>query len=98
MATTVQKTIRVTQEQWDRVDYAAKARNVTPNHLLVELAMEALKRRDCPRSEAEIHHLRSAMIAAQAIARDMIAEGREDQVEEIRRDISRISPHLPQLT
>ena len=93
MANTVQKTVRVTQKQWERVKNAAIERNITPNHALVELAMEALDRRDWPRTEKEIHLLRSAMFAAQAIARDMTAGGREEEVEEIRRNISEIAPH-----
>ena len=40
--------------------------------------MEALERREWPRTEAEIHLLRSAMFAAQAIIRDMEAAGREE--------------------
>ena len=92
MATTVQKTVRVTHEQWDRVENAARVRNITPNQLLVELAMETLDRREWPRTESEIYLLRSAMFTAQAIAHDMIADGREREVQKIRRDISTIVP------
>ena len=35
------------------------------------------------------------MFAAQAIARDMEATGRGDEIAEIARDISRIAPELP---
>ncbi len=34
-------------------------------------------------------------ITAQAIARDMIAAGREDKLEQIRRDVSQLAPDLP---
>ena len=50
--------------------------------------MEALDRREWPRTDLEIQLLRSSVFTAQAIARDMIAAGREDEVEEIRRNIS----------
>ena len=95
MAKTLQKNIRITSEQWDRIETAATERGVTANQLLVELAVEALDRREWPRTELEIRMLRSSMFAAQAIARDMIVAGREDEVEAIRQDISQIAPELP---
>ena len=95
MAKTLQKNIRVPSEQWDRIETAATERGVTANQLLVELAVEALDRREWPRSELEIHLLRSCMFTAQAIARDMIAAGRADEVDTIRRNISQIAPELP---
>ena len=66
MAQTVQKNIRLTPEQWERIEQAADERGISANQLLVELAMEALDRRQWPRTEAEIHLLRSAMFTAQA--------------------------------
>ena len=39
--------------------------------------------------------LRSAMFAAQAIARDMEAAGRGDEIADIARNISRVAPELP---
>ncbi len=95
MAKTLSKTVRVTEAQWNRVETAARKRNDSPNHLLVQLAMEALDRREWPRTELEIHLLRSSLFTAQAIARDMIAKGRSDEIEEIRREISRIAPDVP---
>ena len=95
MATTVQKTVRVTQKQWDRVKNAIENQSVSPNQLLVELAMEALDRREWPRTESEIRLLRSALFSAQAIARYMIDHGRKDEVEEIRLNISQFVPSLP---
>ena len=59
------------------------------------LAMEALDRHEWPRTELEIQLLRSTLFTAQATARDMIADGREHEFDEIRREISRISPDLP---
>ena len=96
MVQTVQKNIRVTPEQWQRIEKAADERRVSANQLLVELAMEALDGRQWPRTEAEIHLLRSAMFTAQAMARDMAAAGRGDEIEEIARNISKIAPELPE--
>lgn len=98
MARTMSKTVRVTDEQWNRVETAARNRNQSPNNLLVQLAMEALDRRDWPRNELEIRLLRSTLFTAEVTARNMIAEGRENEVEEIRRDISRFAPKFPDNT
>ena len=95
MVQTLQKNIRVTPEQWQRIEKAADERGTSANQLLLELAIEALDRRQWPRTEAEIHLLRSAMFTAQAIARDMTAAGRGDEIAEIARNISRIAPELP---
>ena len=94
MPMTLSKTVRVTEAQWNRVENAAGKRNLSPNHLLVQLAMEALDHREWPRTELEIHLLRSSLFTAQATARDMIANGRREEIEEIRREISRIAPDL----
>ena len=96
MVQTVQKNIRVTPEQWQRIEKAADERGVSANQLLVELALEALDRREWPRTEAEIHLLRSAMFTAQATARDMAAAGRSEEIEEIARAISKVAPELPE--
>ena len=95
MAKTLSKTVRVTEALWNRVENAAKKRNESPNHLMVQLAMEALDRHEWPRTVLEIQLLRSTLFTAQAMARDMIAKGREEEIDEIRRDISRIAPELP---
>ena len=95
MTKTISKTGRVTDEQWNRIENAVVDSKQSPNHLLVELAMEALDRRESPRSELEIQILRSTLFTAQAMARKMIAEGREDEVEEIRQNVSKIAPDLP---
>ena len=95
MPKTLSKTVRVTEDQWSRVEQTARKRNESPNHLLVQLAMQALDRREWPRTELEIHLLRSSLFTAQAMARDMIATGRKKELYEIRRDISRIAPDLP---
>ena len=95
MARTLQKNTRVTPEQWKRIENAARERDVSANRLMVELAMEALDRREWPCTEHEIRMFRSCMFTAQAMARDMIAAGRGEEVEEIRRDISTVTPDLP---
>ena len=95
MAQTLQKNIRVTSEQWERIEMAAREREVSPNQLVIELAINALDRRKWPSTTAEIHLLRSAMFAAQAIALDMEKAGREDEIEQISRTISEVAPELP---
>ena len=98
MAKTLSKTVRVTEAQWNRVENMARKRNESPNHLLVRLAIEALDRREWPRTELEIHLLRSSLFTAQAMARNMIAAGREEEIEAIRREISKIAPEPPPAT
>ena len=95
MASTLQKQIRVTAEQWQRIEEAARDRKVSPNQLVVDLAIETLERPEWPVTEAEIYLLRSAMFAAQAIALDMQKAGRKDEIEKISRTISKIAPELP---
>ena len=95
MAKTLSKTVRVTEALWNRVENVARKRNESPNHLLVTLATEALDHLEWPRAELEIHLLRSSLFTAQAMARNMIATGRQEEIEEIRREISRIAPELP---
>ena len=95
MAQTIQKNIRFTTEEWKRVEKEAEKRNISPNRLVVELAMEGLEHREWPRTEAEIHLLRSSMFTAQAIIRDMEKAGREDEIEQISLAISEVAPELP---
>ncbi len=54
MAETLTRTIRVTPEQWVRIEKIAKDRDVSANRLVVELVMEALDRREWPRTELDI--------------------------------------------
>ena len=98
MVQTLQKNIRVTSAQWDRIEDAARKRDVSPNKIVIELTIEALDRRNWPSTAAEIHLLRSAMFAAQAIALDMEKAGRVDEIDRISRTISEIAPELPQPT
>jgi hypothetical protein len=96
MTRTLQKNIRVRPEQWERLEDAARERDTTANQLLLELAMEALDRREWPKTDLEILMLRSCVFTAQAAVRDMIAAGRGDEVEEIERAISAVAPAMPE--
>ena len=49
MAQTQQRNIRFTAEQWERIENAAHEREVSPNQLVADLALEALDRREWPR-------------------------------------------------
>ena len=91
---TINKHIRVLPEQWERIEQAAQGTALTANQLVIELAIEALDRREWPRTEAEIRVARASLFAAQAIARDLIAAGRENEVAEIRDFISTIVPDV----
>ena len=86
------KHIRVRPEQWGMIVQAAEGTALTANQLVIELAIEALNRRKMFSPEAEIRVVRSSLFTAQAIARDMVAAGRKDEVEEIRAFISTIVP------
>ena len=92
MAGTVNKHIRIDEEIWKRLEAAAKDCETTANRLLAELAAQWLENREWPRTDVQIQVARSSLFTAQAIARDMIAAGREKEIEEIRRDISWMVP------
>ena len=48
------KHVRIAPEQWERLERAAQGTPHSPNQILVELAMEALDRRDWPSTEVEM--------------------------------------------
>ena len=58
------RTIRVTPEQWDRIEKIAKDRDVSANRLVVELVMESLERRGWPHTELDIQVAKAALFAA----------------------------------
>ena len=89
---TVKKNLRVRPGEWERIERAAEGTALSANQLVMTLAMEALDRREGPRSVAELRVARASLFAAQALARDLIAAGREGEVEEIRAFISTIVP------
>ena len=62
---------------------------------MISATLEVIEGREWPRTEAEIHLLRSAMFTAQAIIRDMEKAGREEEIEGISRSISEVAPELP---
>ncbi len=92
MAETLTRTIRVTPEQWERIEKTAKDRNISANRLVVELVMEALDRREWPRTELDIQVAKAALFAGQVLRRGLIADGRKDEVEEILQFVSSLVP------
>ena len=95
MGNTINKHIRVDEEHWKRIEKAAQERGISPSRLMTSATIEAIEGREWPHTEAEIHLLRSAMFTAQAIIRDMERAGREEEIEQISRNISEVAPELP---
>ena len=79
MSKTPARHIRIDELHWRRIESLANERGTTPNQLLVELAVEALNRREWPQNPLRIQMLRSCPFTAQATARDMIAAGRGEE-------------------
>ena len=92
IAQTLQKNIRFTSEQWERIESAARKRVVSTNQLVIDLAIESFEPHKWPRTETEIAVARASLFTAQTFARDLIAAGREAEVQEIRGYISTIVP------
>ena len=90
----LEKRIRVTPGQWDRLQEAAQGTSLNANQLMVELAIEALDRREWPATEAEIRMYRASLFTAQVLARDLIDTGREEKLAEIRRHVLQMAPEL----
>ena len=84
----LRKHVRIAPEQRERLEQAAQATPHSPAQILVELAMEALDRREWPGTEVEMCVARTLLFTAQAIALDPIAAGREKEVQEIRDFVS----------
>ena len=95
MGNTINKHIRVDQDHWRRIEKAAHERGISPSRLMISATLEAIEGREWPRTEVEIHLLRSAMFTAQAIIRDMERAGREEEIQAISRNISEVAPELP---
>ncbi len=91
----LEKRVHVTSGQWDRLQEAARGTSLTVNQLMVELAMEALDRREWPTTEAEIRMYRASLFTAQVLARELIDTGHEKKLAEIRRHVSQMAPELP---
>ena len=95
MGNTLNKHIRVDENHWERIEAAANQRGISPSRLIIEAALQNIEGREWPRTEAEIRMFRSCLFTAQAMARDLIAAGREKDLEEIRRHVSQLAPELP---
>jgi len=89
---TLHKHIRVLPEQWERIEAASAGTLQTANQLVIELAIEALDHRQWPNTRARIHVARASLFTAQVLARDLIAQGRQNEVQEIRAFISTLVP------
>ena len=76
----LKKHIRVSPEQWERIERAAEGTAFTANLLVIELAMETLDWRESPQTEEEARVARASLFSAQVLARDLIANGRELEV------------------
>ena len=85
------KHVRIAPEQWERLERAAQGTPHSPNQILVELAMEALDRRDWPSTEVEMRVARASLFTAQAIALDLIAAGRDKEVQDARALLNEIA-------
>ena len=86
VAHTVNKHIRIDEELRQRLEEAARELGTTPNRLLAELAQRWLEKRAWPTTEAEIQVARASLFAAQAIAHDMMAAGRGQEIDEMSAD------------
>lgn len=95
MGNTINKHIRIDEEIWERLETAARESDTTANRLLANLAAQWLENREWPQTEVQIKVARASLFAAQAIARDMIVSGRQDEIDKIREFISTILPEAP---
>ena len=94
MGNTINKHIRVDEEHWRQIENAAHERGISPSRLMISSTLDVIEGREWPRTEAEIHLLRSAMFTAQAIIRDMERDGREEEIEQISKSLSEVAPEL----
>lgn len=78
--------IRILPEQWRRVERAAEGTTHAANQLLVASRW----RFSTIASHSVLKVASASLFTAQAIARKLIAEGRENEVQEIREFISTI--------
>jgi hypothetical protein len=92
MPRTVNKHIRIDEELWKRLEAAAGEQDVSANRLLAEFAERWLESREWPQSEVQIRVARASLFAAQAIALDMIAAGRKNEVDQILEYVATIVP------
>ena len=92
MPRTINKHIRIDEELWKRLEKAAGESDTTANRLLAELAERWLEAREWPQSEVQIRVARASLFTAQAIALDMIAAGRKNEVDQVLDYVGTIVP------
>ena len=92
MPRTINKHIRIDEELWKRLEKAAGESDTTANRLLAELAERWLETREWPQSEVQVRVARASLFTAQAIALDMIAAGRKNEVDQILDYVATIVP------
>ena len=96
MAKTLSKTVRVTEDAMEsRRKSGQKTQRIAQSSAGASWRWRPLVVTNGPEPRLEIQLLRSTLFTAQAMARDMIANGREHEVEEIRKEISKFAPELP---
>ncbi len=92
MPGTISKHIRIDEELWKRLEAAAGKEDVSANRLLAELAERWLETREWPQSEVQVRVARASLFTAQAVALDMIAAGRKNEVDRILEYVATIVP------
>ena len=92
MPGTISKHIRIDEELWKRLEAAAGEEGVSANRLLAELAERWLESREWPQSEVQVRVARASLFTAQAVALDMIAAGRKNEVDQILDYVATIVP------
>ena len=92
MPRTINKHIRIDEELWKRLEKAAGESDTTANRLLAELAERWLETREWPQSEVQVRVARASLFTAQAVALDMIAAGRKNEVDKILEHVATIVP------
>ena len=92
MPGTISKHIRIDEELWKRLETAAGEIDTTANRLLAELAECWLETREWPQSEVQVQVARASIFAAQAIALDLIAAGRQKRVDQLLEHAASIVP------
>ena len=88
----INKHIRIDEELWKRLEKAAGENDTTANRLLAELAERWLDTTEWPKSEVQVRVARASLFTAQAIALDMIAAGRKNEVDQILDHVATIVP------
>ena len=87
-----QRHIRIDVDLWKRLEGVAAERDTTANRLFAERGAQWLGYRDWPNTDARLEVARASLFAAQAIVRDMVATGREAEIENIGRYVAAIVP------